>query len=728
MPEPASATYAQGKLIMAVIILDPQGNAPQEAGYRLIEDDIALLRGVLEGENLFVRGERLCNWASQIAFARDMSQVWRKSPAQELAEDGLGISVTVAGKYLASLGDRASSLPRPVKVIDVVKSLWPDHFLWEQGPSARHAFHWLLWCIETSPTNEDSNLLQVWREKWLVDAAPTFDSAYKVIFFDDAWATLQKWLGLVKSNKEFPPPPAQLPSQLLKKLEDDWLKQLVKSDGAYFTTILDLNPSRQIASALAQLTCSFFTQNPAYFTKEYAQALAPYLNFADHENILNLLPPDDPGLPPHEFDQLVRWFKNAYLPYRIKSASSCDSRTREIARQFASWFLEFYAKARTGADGAEYMSWCRTARLAKECAAVTLLVVLDGLGFRDGEYLAKVITNKSQRVEIDEIDVIVSPLPTVTCLAKPALFTGFHPTCALEEDRIGPVERKSAEVIKTLNGSAPGDIVIWSILEPDHTYHHSSDPDSIRSEVDGWLLGFGGRLVDVMHLVSDTKNLRVVITTDHGRLLSSAKRLHPVPDGMEAHGRVAWGNINFDFDEKGFFIDGNIAYLHPGRFGTPEVCGLLLNDDAFYTANGRSGIEYFPHGGVFPEEVLIPWIQLSRDRKAISIEVVLRGTGIAKSNGRYVLEILNTSQVRINLLEMEIPSLSFKVPLRFEVPPLNKRVSEIPVTYWPTTSESQSVEAIIVYSLPTGERKTVRIKPELIVEEMYQQEDILSDL
>jgi hypothetical protein len=331
-------------------------------------------------------------------------------------------------------------------------------------------------------------------------------------------------------------------------------------------------------------------------------------------------------------------------------------------------------------------------------------------------------------LELDEFNIVISPLPTVTCMAKPALFTGFKPACALEEELVGTVERRAPEVIGALNKAVVGDIVIWSILEPDHTYHQSIDSESIRSEVDGWMQGFAARLVDVVHQVSDSKKMRIIITTDHGRLLSSAQRLQQVPQGMEAHGRAAWGAADINFDEQGFVIDGDIVYLHPDRFGTPQVCALLLSDEAFVMSDGRGGKESFPHGGIYPEEVLIPWIQFSRDRGTISIEAILSGKGVAKSGGTYSLVILNTSEIRINILELDLQQIGFKAPLRFEVAAMAKKVIDIPVTYWPTTSEAISLEACIVYSLPTGERKSLIIKPSLVIEEMYQQEDILSDL
>jgi len=714
---------------MARFVLDPSGTESLENEYQLAEDDVSLLQGVLDQRSIFVRGERLCRWASQIADARGYEQIWRKAPVQELLEDCSGISFSEAKNILFRIGELLGSLPRPIKSADVVKLLWPNDALWGEAPSNQHAFDWLLWCSSRSLPSEDVTLLSVIKERWLADiTSDALCQAYKVIHTKDAFELLKSWLGLNKSNIEWPSLPAELPKVLLDRLKAEWRSQLVRTDGQYFKTLEELGPPREVLVPAARVTLEYYETNPSSLTTICADTLSPYLTFQEFDKLYSLLPPDDPGFPPVNFKDVIQWFKTRYIPYRLKSSKGNADRVREIARYFALWFLGFYAQSRAGGDGAEYLSWCKTARLENSSDSITLLVVLDGLGFRDGEYFAKLIQEKSRRLSMDEFDIVVSPLPTVTCMAKPALFTGFKPSYALEEESVGTVERRAPEVIRAINDAIVGDIVIWSILEPDHTYHQSKDSESIKSEVNGWLQGFAARLVDVINQVNDSIKLRMIITTDHGRLLSGTQRLQQVPQGMVAHGRAAWGVADIEFEEKGYVINNDVVYLHPERFGTPQVCALLLNDESFVMSDGRSGTESFPHGGIFPEEVLIPWIQFSRDRGTIIIEASLTGKGVAKSSGTYFLEIMNTSPVRINVLEIEILQIGYKTPLRFEVAAMDKKLIDIPVTYWPTTSECISLDACIVYALPTGERKTLVIKPSLEIEEMYQQEDILSDL
>jgi hypothetical protein len=391
--------------------------------------------------------------------------------------------------------------------------------------------------------------------------------------------------------------------------------------------------------------------------------------------------------------------------------------------------LAYYVESRAGGGGAEHLSWSKTSRLSRINDVVTLLTVLDGLGYRDAETLLTRMRGKSSRLFLDDFTVALAPVPTVTEFAKRALLTGVHPTCALDEEHIGTLERRDLGVIKALDGARVGDVVIWSLLGPDDTYHHAHmDPDSMRSEVDARLRSMADRIVRVAHETSDSIRLRLVITTDHGRLLSNAIRRQPVPEGMKAHGRAAWGQASMCFGAEGFVIEGHIAYLHPERFGVPETCAILLSDEAFLASDGRSGVEPYPHGGLYPEEVLIPWIELTRDREALSLAASLAGRARAGTSGTLRLEISNASDVRITALELAVRRIGKSFSLDIEVPPMGSATARLTASSWPSAAECEDLGAVLIYALPTGERRELAVTCAVESEEMYKQEDILSDL
>ena len=444
----------------------------------------------------------------------------------------------------------------------------------------------------------------------------------------------------------------------------------------------------------------------------------------------DLLPPSDPGPHPTNLADLFTWFSNEYLNYRLRNSAALDypDRIQDIGREFGLWYLKFYSNARTGGAGCELMSWSKTAKLAAEPGYVKLLIVLDGLGYIDAKEITEFVSSASRRLLLDDVDLLFAPLPTVTHFAKAALMAGVTPVQAFEENDIGAIETRDPDVIKALNEAELGDVVIWSILEPDKTYHKPLDAQTLKFEVEGRLRSIARRIARIADEVQDTRKLRLFITTDHGRLLSISRRSNPVPKGMEAHGRAAWGNVLVPFDSDGIYVDGTLAYIDAARFGLPVTAAIVLSEDAFLTSDGKTGLESFTHGGVFPEEVLIPWLQFTRDRAPVSITIRLTGHGVAGASGKMRLEVNNTSDVRVEVLQVHLSFSNIPLNTKIDVAPLTRSGAEWTLANWPQKNELPTIQATIICAMPTGEREVYRVAPEFTVEEMYSRETVLDDL
>jgi hypothetical protein len=79
-----------------------------------------------------------------------------------------------------------------------------------------------------------------------------------------------------------------------------------------------------------------------------------------------------------------------------------------------------------------------------------------------------------------------------------------------------------------------------------------------------------------------------------------------------SHQRAAWGgpsnanDLRTDFE---LFADEKAARVHPERFGLLQPAIVAIGEDSFVNSDGSKGAEWFPHGGVWPEEVIIPWLE-----------------------------------------------------------------------------------------------------------------------
>ncbi|HEU5367238.1 MAG TPA: hypothetical protein VFU69_02190, partial [Ktedonobacterales bacterium] len=300
---------------------------------------------------------------------------------------------------------------------------------------------------------------------------------------------------------------------------------------------------------------------------------------------------------------------------------------------------------------------------------------------------------------------------------------------AVEVESPNSFERRDESVITALSTAKPGQPVIWSLLEPDRTYHQHQSRETAFSQVRGQLQSLAERIVRVAHAIPEEQLLRVIIATDHGRLLGSAERCVPVPSGMQAHGRAAWGNVSRGFGEQGYLIEGDLAYLAPSRFGLPNTVAILLSGTAFLTASGATGTEPFPHGGAYPEETLIPWLVLNRDRHTDPLAARLAGKAMAGASGQAVLSVVNPNDVTVQLQDLELTSLNLRLNLRQQrVRAKAKEEIGVPVAPWPEPKEVQAALGRLRYTLPAGDIIEVDVQIDLESEELYSRDDILSDL
>ena len=201
-----------------------------------------------------------------------------------------------------------------------------------------------------------------------------------------------------------------------------------------------------------------------------------------------------------------------------------------------------------------------------------------------------------------------------------------------------------------------------------------------------------------------------------------------MPRGMQAHGRAAWGPLGLNFPATGYVIEGDVVYLHPGRFGLHEPCVVVLSDDSFLTADGRGGSELFAHGGLYPEEVLIPWLEFTRDRSPIELEIALEGRGVAGSQGELHLKVDNPSELAVRLVRLEISINNAYFDLTETVDSMSSTELRLPWASWPTKQELKNLQVTLRYTVPSGEIQAVAGVPSLESEELYVKDDILGDL
>lgn len=719
-------------------LLDRSGDAPVPTGYCVVASEVDFLNHATEGEGLFVRGDALCNWAAAFFQGREIAFREVSSPKRELLDAFPQLSPEQAEAVLTCAGPRVAELKAPLTPKRILQALYPVS-LWEGMPSPRHAAEWLIWLHETKPDTCVQPILQHVTRGWLDQAGNAERSAYIVVKPEEATELLDVWLGLTEGTfpsllGEFP---LSIPLDLVERAREIWRREAVISNGKFLAQITDRPMPALIRGLAAEEARLYFKSHPDELTDDLWQLLKRYLNWPEQIELQGYRPPEQPANVPDQPEAVLRWFASQYLPYRMwQSKNNVDlalARVAELAQQFAQWYLTEYPRALAGHSMRDMLSFALTASLAREHPdSAVLVVVLDGLHAADGDSLRREICKVVPRLTVIEDRLCLSPLPTTTEFAKSSLFKGVPPNQTEQVNEVGIVLPEDKTPTQKLRSAKTGSVFLWRLQEPDRTYHKKGDYDSLLIDVDSELRGVAKKIGEIVEQVPAETPLTIVVTTDHGRLLAKSKRTVPIPNGMQAHGRAAWGTQNLHNPADDYLLESQeVVILNSARFGLPCEVAVCWGENTFLTNDSKVGIEAYPHGGLYPEEVIIPWIVLARDFARPQLEFHVSGKGVAGRSGRLVIEAINLADSGVELIVIKLDSGRSdhqEVPLSGSLAPKSRSVLDCELAIWPPADGAHSATAKISVRLPGGTQFDYEATVEIHSEEFYHRTDILEDL
>ncbi len=730
---------------MENFLLDYHGDALIPGGYVLIEDEVGFLR-IVDGEGKwFIRGQRLCEWARTFLRGRHLRFQDAPSPRREILTAIPDLSEDQADALYSRLESKYFSLRRPISAPGILQALHPD-FRWAGTPSLEHAAEWLLWLDLQTPDQVEQPLLRAVSEGWQRDASRSLKPLYEATDSESAQSMLDIWLGIkadqrIDGLEEFP---VKVPAPWSDRALSAWRHSMVDTHGDFFEQLMALPLSPELKQIAVGVAFDYFTVNPQQLTEGYLATLAPGVSGSQWEQLRGLLRPPEPSDVPEAPAEVLAWFRNEYLPLREWQQGDDRNiqvrhRIVDLARCFATWYLDFYRRALNSKDK-EHLSFRETGFLrGQDTEFVTLLIVLDGLHLPDARQFLRALQVATRRLEIQEDRLVFAPIPTITRFAKEALLKGVPELHAagLPPLAVDISERKSPnELLQTAHID---DLFIWRIQEPDHTYHARNNYDSLKHEVEGQLNTVAQKIAELVEQLPVTIPLKLVLTTDHGRLLASSQRSIPIPAGMETHGRAASGpasEVKREFPAAGYTIEDNVVYLHGESYGLTEDAAVILDEAAFRMNDGKQGQEWYTHGGLFPEEVIVPWIVLVRDampkeQRIPMVEVRITGKNRAGQAGTLHVEIINSDEIPIVLnsveIEFGVKRSSETLQCGWEILALTKQNKTLELRFWPSKEEIKHSKATAYLRWPSGERVEIRVSMELESEELYSRDTSLLD-
>jgi hypothetical protein len=666
--------------------------------------------------------------------------------------------------------------PIPLSISFVLTALYPDsQALWELPPNAepgalaQAAGQWLRWYydaqIQEWPAAHQP-LLAAWVAEW-EHGAP---QAEIMLPLDPlvARAVHLAWIGLPdapvsRSLRQalnwVGPCPTAVPSDWLASARHQWentLSHYVTNRPAgteagialvaWWGQVASQGLHPDLLPIALSVILQFVEQYPAALSSDLLRTLRGSMDPSAYNELALRLPPVEPGPLPQEPEAVLRWTIDEYLPYRTWQANqeqteeSTTAIVRRHALAFGEWLMATYPSRLSGATHPyQHLYWSQSSRVAPQKPnEVVLWVIADGLGWADARHIAQQVREKSAgRIATTAATPCFGLLPTITAFTKIPVRAGipYHRTLSrlseLKLDADSDV-RDHQDPVPRLRQLTGGQMLVWKPLEPDSTYHERAEASVVRRNARGKLDTLAQTIVAAAQGVPRAFDLRILLTTDHGRMLGTGQRAVFVPEGFKAHGRSAYREVHGPRPEP----SDDIEWLDPEYFNLPGWVGVVKDERSFRICQPdggqASGSDNFSHGGIWPEEVVVPWLTLQRNATPIQVTGNAEGRARVGSTGTVMLRLNNAADRPVRLVRFSLRrtnGIPFEANTNTELPELQNTTVNVLLNNWPDGQSIVTADLSITVELPDGSEQQFPLSNQLGTDEFQtRQVDLLGDL
>jgi hypothetical protein len=408
---------------------------------------------------------------------------------------------------------------------------------------------------------------------------------------------------------------------------------------------------------------AFLTKNPDLITQKVNGALEAVFNPIKNriqkrlEKIKALLKPAIPQNPDPSWtaDTMIRWATDMYIPFFVWAESNgfCTEELFLKADLFSQWLYNNWEDLRANWKKLVFNVLPNHYHVFQNQETVNLLLIIDNLGWKYAETLKDLFQKAG--FGVTEMEAYLSMLPTETELSKKCLLSGVP--------RYNEIDRKQYAAIVEKG---------WVPYFNDFRFHYLPDVDSLlklkdikyQTYVVNYLsidkaLHQPESLIGLPHdvhintLLSFLVEKVVEFTNTHS--LKDRIVIHVTSDhGSTKIPNTAKNDIDMDYFKDSDFevITPRHIAVKPERFlqlpeNMKEDCFFLdqgiFGNDRFYLATRRSNrftktdSESYIHGGLSPEEVIVPYMSFQKISARIEdLELLL-----TKSSYRYRLEVID---------------------------------------------------------------------------------------
>lgn len=388
-----------------------------------------------------------------------------------------------------------------------------------------------------------------------------------------------------------------------------------------------------------------------------------------------LIRPTKPEFPDLEWDvdNMLTWAIDEYLPYQAwcDENNEFDFDLYEIGDKFSEWLMGNWSDLRANSKRMVFNILPNYAAELKQCGAVNLFLVIDNLGWTYSELLQRLF--KEHGLHLSDKQPYMAMLPTETETSKKCLLAGITGYKDINEGSYKTILEKgwvpffndhkfqyvsdigSLDRIETIEATT----YVVNYLAVDNALHKSEDEFGMphREHIQHLLK----KLVEKVALFIEKHELgdraRVYVVSDHGstRIPEEARndidQAYFKSDGFEtrSHRYLSVRNDRFAALPDNHKVD--CFFLPAIDFWNREDILCARRGNRFLKTDQR----YYVHGGLLPEEVVVPFLRFEPALVAIqNLTIKLKSNEFRYRKQTVELEIGNPNNIAVEQIQVSL--------------------------------------------------------------------------
>lgn len=395
------------------------------------------------------------------------------------------------------------------------------------------------------------------------------------------------------------------------------------------------------------------------------------------EYLLNLIPPNyvlDPE-GNNSIEDWINWAKSSYLPYRfwMEETDTFDLNIDKYSEKYGDWVFSNYSSLISSESKMIYNTIKNISSNLKT-DDTSLIIMIDNFNYKYAGYCKELFAQAG--LVLTQDTPILSMLPTATEVSKYAFFSGepfgsfdkqYSALCKQWECMLGK-EVKYLPDVNYLGNTyeKDADIYILNYLSLDKVLHDNSKDSAIplRQRIKAELSAMVEKVLAFIHRLGLDNIIKLYIISDHGstKIINGQDNLIPAKFYKDKSDDAGYRYIKLDDSKFNIYKDGigNLCYpMDKTKYGVKYNYMIAKSYNRFL----KTSEDTYVHGGISPEEHIIPLLKFERVNVALNKPAVTLKNSNLRFNTltNFILEIKNFNDYQISNLSITILNDNIRV-------------------------------------------------------------------